>query len=181
MNLAEYLGQTNIFTELMEVGSNPIFNIENNQNMNMLLKLNHGDKVVFDKFNTISIKEVAQMLMLQHGKNWQRVIDVSVNGLNIGASSVHTVTETTTETESRINSREDLNKVSAYNSDELVTNDGTNSNNNENVNGDKTRILTDEVSDYATQFNNLSLSIKNNIIDIVITDVSNFLTLSIYG
>ena len=51
MNLAEYLGQTNIFTELMEVGDNPIFNDETNQTMNMLLKLNHGDKVVFDKFN----------------------------------------------------------------------------------------------------------------------------------
>ena len=181
MNLAEYLGQTNIFTELMEVGDNPIFNIENNQNMNMLLKLNHGDKVVFDKFNAISINEVARMLTLQHGKNWKRILDVSINGLNIGASSTHTITETITETENRTNIREDLNKVSAYNSDELVTNDGTNSNNNENVNGDKLRVLTDEVTDYNTLFNNLSTSIKNNIIDIVITDVSNFLTLSIYS
>ena len=181
MNLTDYLGTDNIFNELMEVGDIPIFNSETINTMNMLLKLNHGDKVVFEKFNTISKREVAQMLMLQHGKNWNRIIDVSINGLNIGATSVHTVTETIKETENRNNSREDINLVSAFNTDELVTNDGINSNNNESVNGDKTRILTDEVSDYATQYNNLSLSIKNNINDIVITDVSNFLTLSIYG
>lgn len=181
MNLTEYLGQDNIFMDLMEVGDSPIFNSETVNTMNMLLKLNHGEKVVFNKFESISIREVAQMLTLQHSKNWQRIIDVSANGLNIGATAVHTITETTTETENRTNNREDLNKVSAYNSDELVTNDGMNSSNSDDMTGDKTRILTDEVSDYATQFNNLSLSIQNNIIDIVITDVSNFLTLSIYS
>lgn len=181
MNLAQYLGQSNIFTHLMALSDNPIFTIENTQRMDMLLKLNHGDKVVFNKLESVSVESIAEMLAVQHGKNWKRILDVSLNGLNIGASSVHTVTETTIEKESRTNVREDVNKVSAYNSDELVTNDGANSNNNENVNGDRTRLLTDEVSDYKTQYNNLSLSIKNNIIDIIITDVSNFLTLSIYG
>lgn len=101
-------------------------------------------------------------------------------GFNLGARQVTKVTETTTKTENRKTVKDDVNKVTSYESDDLITNDGSNSVGNDDLTGNETKTTTNEIIDMQTAFNNLSLTMQNSIINTILNDVKQFTTLSIY-
>ena len=72
------------------------------------------------------------------------------------------------------------NKVSAFNSDTLITDTGAHNQLDENITQDITRDSQVSVIDWQTAFNNLSLSERTNIISVVLKDVATYLTVSVY-
>ena len=180
IKLSNFLEQGNIFAEIWAIQAFPFLNGNNVNTVNNLLKLGYGEKTVFSKLEIIPLNEIAEMLVLKYGDGWNDLVKVQAVTFEVGATSTRKVVETINENETRNNTRDDVNKVSAFNSDDMINNDGVNSISNDALNNDKTRTLTDSNIDINTAFNNLSLSSKNRIIDLILKDTSQFLSLSIY-
>lgn len=179
MKLNEYLSNDNLIALLLESGVTFI-EPEKVNTMNTLLMVNYGERVLYEKFELITVPEISDMIALIHSVHWLDLIALKASEVNPIYNSSNTITETVTETGNTINTNESVNKLSAYNDDELIVNDGSSINANENKQGERTRILTDNKTDFNNVYNNLSLSAKNNIINIVIKDIVDFLTLTIY-
>lgn len=179
MKLNEYLRNENLIALLLTSGVDFIDPLKT-ETMNKILLVNYGERVLYEKFELITVPEISDMIALVHSVHWQDLIALKASEVNPVFSSSNTVTETVTETGNTINTNENVNKVSAYNDDELMVNDGSTNNLNENKQGERIRTLTDNKTDFNNVYNNLSLSAKNNIINIVIKDIVDFLTLTIY-
>ena len=149
-----------------------------NEVMDRLLMLNYGDRLVYRKLIPYPASQICEMLVKQHGHKWNALVEVGE--LNKLANKTRTITETTTNNETRNNTRDDKNLVSAYNDDTLITNDGSLSVGSDDLTGTETRTMTDETIYLNSVYNNLSLSDKNNIMNVVLKDVASFITLSIY-
>ena len=72
------------------------------------------------------------------------------------------------------------NKVSAFNSDDLLVDTGSTTVADENTTQDVDRDSLVETFNIQTAFNNLSLAEKTNIISVVLKDVATYLTVSVY-
>ena len=149
-----------------------------NEVMDRLLMLNYGDRLVYRKLIPYPASQICEMLVKQHGHKWDALIEI--DALNKLANKTRTITETTTSNETRNNTRDDKNLISAYNDDTLIINDGSLLVGSDDLTGNETRTMTDETIDLKNAYNNLSLSDKNNIMNIVLKDVASFITLSIY-
>lgn len=180
LKLEEYLKQGSLFNTLFTMNSLEGMNEGDIPKMDMMLSMNHGQKTVYDAIGTKTIDEVAQMLSLLNKDKWKKSILLELNNDDLGMVNTRKLTETIIENESRTNNRDNINKVSAFNSDEMINNDGSNSISNEGMDNTKTRTITDGIYDINNAYKNLSSMSKNNIMEMIIKDVSNFMTLSIY-
>ena len=149
-----------------------------NEVMDRLLILNYGDRLVYRKLITYPANQICEMLVKQHSHKWVALLELE--SLNKLADRSRTITETTTNNETRNNTRDDKNLISAYNDDSLIINDGSLSVGSDDLTGTETRTMTDSTIDLKNVYNNLSLSDKNNIMNIVLKDVASFITVSIY-
>ena len=178
MKLNEYL--TGNLIELLLASGVTFIEPEKVNTMNNLLLVKYGERVLYSKFELLTLQEISDMIALIHNQHWQDLIALKASEVNPFYTSTDTLTETITETGNTTNTSEKLNKVSAYNDDELIVNDGDSSNQNENKQGETVRTLTNNKMDINNAYNNLSLSAKNNIIELVLKDIADFLTLTIY-
>lgn len=179
MKLNEYLGKGNLIS-LLVVSGVDFLQGKDAVTLNSLMLVNYGERELYSKFELLELQEISDMVALIHSQHWQDLIALKASEINPIYSQTNTLTETVTETGNTTNTSEKLNKVSASNSDVLITNDGDSANQNENKQGETVRTLTDHKMNVANAYNNLSLSAKNNIINIVIKDIVDFLTLTIY-
>lgn len=179
--LKEFIGTTNIYSEMSRLNNKPPWDdFFDEPSLHAMLLINHGNKEVYEGFNGVPIRTIANMIITKHMFNWQQMKKVVPTTLDISKGEGRKLTETITENVNRDNTSDSINKVAAYNSDTLITNDGNNLTGNETVVGSKTRTLTDSKSDLNLAYDHLLLLEKNNIMNVVIKDVSDFLTLTIY-
>lgn len=179
MTLNEFILVDGIFDHIHSVKPDlPFLGDYQNEVMDKLLILEYGDRLVYRKLISYSANQICEMLVKQHGHNWDALVEI--DALNKLANRTRTITETTTTDETRNNTRDDKNLISAYNDDTLITNDGSLSTGVDDLEGTETRTMTDETIDLKSAYNNLSMSDKNNIMNIVLKDVASFITLSIY-
>lgn len=155
-----------------------LFTIEQSATMDSLLILKYGERLLYQKLTAFNIAQISEMIVNQYGSKWDTLIEIGK--LDKLSTNVRVVTETTTNNEKRSNSRDDKNLISAYNDDALIVNDGSTSTGSDDLTGMETRTLKDETIDLKTAYNNLSLSDKNSILNTIMKDVVDFLTLSIY-
>ena len=179
MTLNEFILVDGVFEHIQTFKPDlPFLGDGQNEVMDRLLMLEYGDRLVYRKLIPYPANQICEMLVKQHGHKWDALIEIGE--LNKLADSTRTVTETTTNNEIRNNTRDDKNLISAYNDDTLIVNDGLLSTGVDDLKGDGTRTMTDETINLKNAYNNLSLSDKNNIMNVVLKDVASFITLSIY-
>lgn len=166
-----------IFTELKKLNTNAVMDSEKLHNLFMV---RYGDRNVNPSIINLTPFQIADLLTFEYGKKWEILSNEIWVGFNLGAKQVNKKTETITKTENREVLKDDVNKVSAYDTDELIVNDGNTSNTTDGLTGNESRVITDEIIDMETAFNNLSLTMQNSIIESVLNDVKSFITLSIY-
>ena len=149
-------------------------------NLNAAQTYNFGERQVLPKVEALTLPQLAGLIDNQFYTAWERMelVELTANA-NI-AGAVDATTETTTNEENRTNTKDDVNKVSAYNSDILMTNDGSNSVGSEELSGEKTKVVSRQNKSLETSFKNLDILKKNAIIQSVTRDVANFVTMSIY-
>ena len=166
-----------IFTELKKLNANVMLDSEKLHNLFMV---RYGDRNVNPSIINLTPFQIADLLTFEYGEKWEILLTEFWVGFNLGARQVTKVTETTTKTENRLTDKDDLNKVSGFDSEELITDNGLNSKTKDDLTGTETKTTTNEIIDMETAFNNLANSQKNSIIESVLNDVKNFITLSIY-
>lgn len=178
MLLKEYMVVNNIWTAIGTEHPFTFISDAGATRLNALLGYNHGDKTMFKELATPA--ELAALIVTEFKEKWLGLENIALSDLSISARSKTVVNDASTNTDVKTNVRDDLNKVSAFNSEVLITNDGVNSTGTENFGGSKTRAASTEIKCYEDAYKNLSLIEKNAIMKSVTKDVANFLTLSLY-
>lgn len=178
MQLYEYVNSNGMFEHLLTRGflsGYPL--LESAETMDSLLVFKYGDRVVLPKLS-LSTTTLAAYIDLTLSDKWTDLL--AANNVPTLNDDVHTVQETITNNSTKENNAENLNKVSAYDSDVLITDDGNTLVGNETANGETVRTLTDSNSNHANQYVNISTKQKNNIIDVILYDIADAITLSVY-
>lgn len=175
--LNAFLAGKSLFTEIENIEAFP-FIVGDAENLDLILTINYGERKLFKPYSTLEVEKVAQLIVKEYGETWRDY--VKIEALKENVNSRREVSETITENEDRLSEREDVNKVSSFNSTEMVVNDGTSSNNSDTNTGEKVRTLTDESISPKESYSLLSNMARASILKNVMNDVSKALTLSIY-
>jgi len=175
--LKEFLENESLFEKINQIESFP-FLVDNVSIMDLILITNYGSKKVFSAFEGNSIQTIAEMLVLNFKPSWENYVKIEL--LTVNPNNRREVTETTNQTETRLNSKTDVNKISAYNSEDLINDGGMNTDGTDDLDGETVRTLVDEQINQKQSYELLSNSGKNSIIKSVMTDISSYLTLDIY-
>ena len=180
LKLSDFIGADGLWGRVQALHPFPFFDKYSSADLDKHLILNHGDKTVFYKIISLGLDWCASDIIFTYKQKWLDLISIESLTLDIGADKTHKISETLTHAETRNNTQDTVNKVSAFNTSELITNDGNNSTANDKIDYSKTRVFTDENLSYLDAFNNLSLKQQNTIIETVNYDVAKILTLDIY-
>ena len=180
VNLKTWLAGGSIFTAIQTAENFPFFADTTPAEFDQMLSLTYGQRMVTSAFNSFDINVAGKFITKLYGKKWAALIQFNISPPDIGAKSVTKTTgnQNTVGTKNDISNSE--NKVSAFNSDDLITDTGARNELDENVTQDITRDSSVSVIDWQTVFNNLSLSERTNIISVVLKDVATYLTVSVY-
>ena len=167
--------QGNIFSNLKKIDTSLVFDDEK---LWQLFVLKHGERVLrapLDKWGAVGI---AEMLILEYGEKW-RLFSEQMSKFTNYLGGVR-VTETFDKQELLNNVNDTLNKIAAYDSDDLFVNDGNNTTNKSSNTLEYTKTLLNENVNIKDLLNSLQAKIENDIIKLVVNDTKNFITLEIY-
>ena len=180
VNLKTWLAGGSIFTAIQTAENFPFFADTTPAEFDQMLSLTYGQRMVTSSFNSFDINVAGKFITKLYGEKWVALIQFNISPPDIGAKSVTKTTgnQNTVGTKNDISNSE--NKVSAFNSDALITDTGARNELDENVTQDITRDSSVSVIDWQTAFNNLSLTERTNIISVVLKDVATYLTVSVY-
>lgn len=179
--LRSYLAGGNLFDEIKAIKSFPFLEgVGDTDTLNRMLKIHYGDRWLFKGFADEPMAEVAKMIIKSFADRWDGIIRAYVDLNNLGAADVRTLRENKSDTSTRDNNSETLEKVSAFNSDDLLTDNGRTVTDSAVDTGSGERELVETRSSYKDLINNLTLTQKTDIVNIVVMDVSRYLTISIY-
>lgn len=176
IKLRDFLSNESIFTEIGNIEPLPF--TADTEVLDALLITLYGNKFVFESFNDVNLTLIAQMVVIKNRAKWAGYIEMEQLVGNV--NSRREVIETIVDNETRTGERTDTNKVSAYNTNDLIIDGGSDNNSTDVLDGEKTRTLTDETIDVKQSYDMLNLLGKETVASKVITDVAQFLTLPIY-
>ena len=180
VNLKTWLAGGSVFTAIKTAENFPFFADTQPAELDQMLSLTYGQRLVTSAFNNFDINVAGKFIAKLYGEKWKSLIEFNVSPPDLGAKSVTKTTgsQNTVGTKNDVSNSE--NKVSAFNSDALITDTGARNELDENITQDITRDSSVSVIDWQTAFNNLSLSERTNIISVVLKDVATYLTVSVY-
>lgn len=177
MKLKDYMDGVDLWGYIKTIKPYPfIATDEDVQWLNALTVYKHGSRPMFFTGN---ISELASLVVTEFDARWELLI-TATSAADVTSAKKETTTDTTITTEQTTNNRTDTNKVSAFDSADLITNDGSDSQGLEDVAGNKTRNFERSFSSVSDIYKNLDVMKKNDIISTVINDVVGFSTLSIF-
>ena len=177
MKLKDYMDGGDLWGAIKAIKPYPFIDtVVDVQKMNNLTVFKHGTRPMFF---TGDIQFLAELLVTEYDAQWTNLI-AAVTASDVTSAKKETTTDITINTEVKTNNRTDTNKVSAFDSSDLITNDGSDSQGTEDVAGNKTRNFERSVSSVSDIYKNLDVMKKNDIISTVINDVVGFSTLSIF-
>ena len=180
VNLKTWSAGGSIFTAIQSAENFPFFSDTPPAELDQMLTLTYGQRLVTSAFNNFDINVAGKFIAKLYGEKWAALIEFNMSPPDLGAKSFTKTTgsQNTVGTKNDVSNSE--NKVSAFNSDTLITDTGTHNELDENITQDITRDSSVSVIDWQTAFNNLSLSERTNIISVVLKDVATYLTVSVY-
>ena len=180
VNLKTWLAGGSIFTAIQTAENFPFFSDTPPAELDQMLSLTYGQRMVTSAFNNFNINTAGKFITKLYGEKWKALIKFNIAAPDLGAKSITKTTgnQNTAGTKNDVSNSE--NKVSAFNSDVLITDTGARNELAENITQDITRDSSVSVIDWQTAFNNLPLSERTNIISVVLKDVASYLTVSVY-
>ena len=180
VNLRGYLTGGSIFTAIQTTNNFPFFVGNDAADLDYMLTLNYGQRLMFSAFIDVPVNTVAKHIVKLYGDKWDGLIKFNESVANIGAVSSVKTTGKQKTTGVKTDNTDVTNKVSAFNSDKLLVDTGSTTVGDENTTQDVDRDSLVETFNIQTAFNNLPLAEKTNIINVVLKDVANYLTVSVY-
>lgn len=176
-SLGAFLEGKDLFSAINAIEPFPFIGTDA-ENLNLILIINHGKKWLFDGYETLTVEQVAGLIVKQYSEAWNNYIQIE--GLKTNLNKRREVTETIDEREDRTGNRTDTNKVAAFNSPSMVDNDGSISDSTDGMTGNKTRETVDETINPESTYSLLNTMARDSILKHVMEDISKELTLSIY-
>lgn len=175
-----YMQQGSIWEGVRALAPFPFFDTFTTQQLDMFLGESYGHRFMFSKMVTKTIGDTAVGIVANFKTKWENLIKLQAQTYDLQASNTLRTTETIAKSEKRNLKNDNTNKVSAFNTDELITNDGSASTGSDQLIADNTRTLNQANISLNNAFNNLSLLDKSNILSTVLKDVASYLTLDVY-
>src|SRR5678815_2434281 len=154
MKLREYLDGVNIFELMDAINPLPLSSLPLDS-LDLRLKVLHGNRPLFSTFEKLEPEIVANLLVLDFSEKWGKLIEVLALADNVNPR--REVTETITSGETRTNTSNTLGKVSGFNSDDLLANDGTEVEGLDVSDGERVRTLTDSQINLEQSFKMLNI------------------------
>ena len=180
VNLRGYLTGGSIFTAIQTSNNYPFFAETPPIELDQMLVIMYGDRIVSSSFIGVDIAIVGKVISKLYGEKWSALIRFNSNPIDIGAKEVTKTVGSENMVGTKVDVSTSENKVSAFNSDVLITDSGVNNKLDENTTRGVNKDATVSVIDWQTAFNNLSTVERTNIIAVVLKDVSTYLTVSVY-
>lgn len=177
MLLNEYLKTGSIFSEIKKVNDFEFIGMDADV-LDQLLAIEYGKRVMVESITNVPMSTVAKLIVKKTEVRWSSLIERELLLANV--NNRREVTETIDGSEDRAMTNENVDKVAAYDSDDLIDSGGNSSNSNDESTSNRVRTMTDEMVDVKSSFELLNIKSKDTIIGAVIADVSSFLTLTIY-
>lgn len=178
--LAVWMEQGSLWEGIRGLAPLPFFDTVPPAQLDVQTVLSFGDRFMFSKLVTVTVAQMSVNIVSLYKDKWTKLVEVLAYDYDVMANTSKKTTDVTHKTEARDNTRDDVNKVSAFNTDDLITDTGATSTGADNLTGDIDRTLTEANISLSDAFNNLSLLDKNNIIQTVIKDVASYMTLDVY-
>lgn len=179
MTLNEFLTE-NIFELINDSGGLDFLPPENLDTMDSLLRFKHGNKPVDKAVENATMPKLADMVVMLYKQLWtveSGLYDVIVEG---SGGQVIKVTESNDRVSERLTAGGTINKVTGFNSDEMIDDSGSEQSGDENLTESGNRLITTITNNPTEAFNLLESHVKNSIIGKIVDDVGSFLTLKIY-
>ena len=167
--------QGNIFSELKKIEASLVFDDEK---LWQLFTLKYGERVLRAPLDSWGAVDIAGVLALEYSEKW-RLFSVQIANFTSYLGGVR-VTEKLDKRELLNNVNDTLNKIAAYDSDDLLVNDGNNTTSNSTNTLNYTKTLLNENVSIKDLLNSLQVKIENDIIKLVINDTKNLICLEIY-
>lgn len=178
MQLHEYIKTNGLFEHLLRRGflsKYPL--IQDGQTWNELITFKYGDRILVSKLS-LSTNTLSTYIDMLYSEKWTDLL--AANKVSPLVDDTNTVQETIVNSITKANTGESLNKVSAYDSDVLINDDGNSITSNEVADGETVRTMTDTNTNHANQYLNITNKQKNNIVNTILYDVADAITLSVY-
>ena len=178
MILDEFLFNDSLFDRIQTLSPYPFFDTVHPLKMDELLKIKFGERLVFRKFLNVDLDTIALFINSEFGKKWQNIIATLETDIKVGSERV--LSENIDNKVLNTGNNVTENKVSAFNSDELVIDKADDNSSNSEIDNKTVKTTSEKLISFADIYNNLSMVQKLNIINTVISDVAKHLTLDIY-
>lgn len=176
MNIKDWLGEESIFKEISLIIPE-IISQEESETLDLLFSTYYSERTLFSSFLHISVKQAAEMIVLKYGNIWVKYAEVE----NLeGVGDITIVEDVTNSEDVKTNSIESKDLVAAYNEAELIENSGSNTSGLDNSSGEVIRNVKTSVAGVEARFNQLQLLNDNSIMNKMLEDVSNAISLNIY-
>lgn len=176
--LSEFLADVN-FMGIINIDY-PLSSIGEPDLLNSMLLVDHGFKTVAKNYISVSKESLAKMIVLTHRKKWDSLTEVLESNINILSDNIQLTNENVKGDNKYTDDSNSLDKVSAFNSETLIENAGTENNATHTGNDNRDRIQTITNTNLNNAVNNLQIIQDLNIIETILNDVSTYFTLSIY-
>lgn len=174
--LEEFMVGRKLFQNISSQMDDPWLDLTGDS-LDQMLVINYGNREVWYKFENLTDREIGSMVAATFGGSWNALIQSTAVAVE---NSRRELTETISQTDVRNGTTSETSKVSAFNSNELVDDEGRASQSSDGLDSTRTRTLTDENIDVARKLSNLEYVNKQKVVQSVLKDVASYLTLSIY-
>lgn len=178
VTLMEFLDGKSIFGAIDAVRPFPFIVPDDISTLDTLLIMNYGMWEVYPLLQVCDIETIAKMIVVKEGSSWNNY--TLIENIFNQPDNRRELTETIVEVEERANTQNDTSKVSAFNSETMVNDGGSETQGSNNLDGERVRTLVDKQIDIKKSYEMLSIAAKDAIIGKVLKDVKQFMTLSIY-
>lgn len=178
--LRSYLSENSVWASIKAITPLPFLEGDGVNNVDALTKINYGSRLMFSGFDGVAVEMVANNIVSLYGEKWDALIKANVSAIDITLQYGNTRKETTTTSGNKTGETNQEDKVSAYNSDDLITDKGHAGTSKEDTTGTNIKTYEGGQNSLEYLFNNLPLLDKTNIINTVVRDVVNYLTISTY-
>lgn len=170
-----------LFTEMEKISPSPIFDFIDTYTLNDLYIMKYGNRELTSNVVDMNVTELARTLILTYGFKWDNMVLNLTNSIKELAEYKELITETITDEGSLHLTRENINKVSAYNVEDFVNNSSDdNSETNTTNNLKKRQYEIKKLKDVKAYERLNAYLLKTNICDIIFMDINQLLTTKIF-
>nr|CAI8715857.1 hypothetical protein PHANIE_0070 [Acinetobacter phage Phanie] len=182
--LSDYLSNNHApFKDIEALGVTelaPIFALVTGVDLDNMLDQDYGDRPLYRKIPNRDDSFHCTAIIAKYKDSWLKVMELNGLDIKLGATNQRILHETISEKVKRDNTQDTKNNVSAFNSDELVTDTGSNTVGADNSDGLTERTLEDANININSAIQQLTAYQQSNIIARVLSDVAGYYTISIY-